>query len=29
MAFTNVVIHGAVDQDDNFTHNEPNDLFAV
>lgn len=29
MAFTNVVIHGAVDQADNFIHNEPNDLFAV
>lgn len=29
MSFINVVIRGAVDQDDNFTHNEPNDLFAV
>lgn len=29
MAFTNVVIHGAVDQADNFTHNELNYLFAV
>lgn len=29
MAFTNVVIHGVVDQADNFNHNEPNDLFAV
>lgn len=29
MAFTNVIIHGAVSQDDVFQHNEPNDLFAV
>lgn len=29
MAFANVTIHGTVDQDNTFTHNDPNDLYAV